>query len=307
MRKSKFLAAITGIILVSFLTGCSIIPRGPQPPDINDWAVGTSEGRLGSLDKATLVELSDAGFDCIEIGMGRIRSADDLAVMQEQAKELNKLAEETGVRIWSIHIPYGRDIDISLVDPAERKEAVEEVKRMISLCEYLHPAKLVVHPSYELSRDIQQDEREKRLEASKESLNILVKEAAIYDTKIAAECLPRTCIGNTSQEINEILDAVESLEVCCDVNHLLQETTQGFIRRVGSRITTLHIADYDGKDERHWIPMDPRGIMNWNEVLDSLVEIGYKGPFLFECKGTLQEKDDCWKEMKDKYLNQSIK
>lgn len=307
MRKSKFLAAITGIILVSFLTGCSIIPRGPQPPDINDWAVGASEGRLGSLDKATLVELSDAGFDCIEIGMGRIRSADDLAVIQEQAKELNKLAEETGVRIWSIHIPYGRDIDISLVDPAERKEAVEEVKRMISLCEYLHPAKLVVHPSYELSRDIQQDEREKRLEASKESLNILVKEAAIYDTKIAAECLPRTCIGNTSQEINEILDAVESLEVCCDVNHLLQETTQGFIRRVGSRITTLHIADYDGKDERHWIPMDSRGIMNWNEVLDSLVEIGYKGPFLFECKGTLQEKADCWKEMKDKYLNQSIK
>ena len=251
------------------------------------------------------MELNEAGFDCIEIGMGRIQSADDLAVMQEQAKELNKLAQETGVKIWSIHIPYGRSIDVSLVDPVARKAAVEELTRMISLCEYLHPEKLVVHPSYELSRDIQQDEREKRLEACKESFNILVKEAAKYNAKIAAECLPRTCIGNTSREINEILDAVESLEICCDVNHLLQETTQDFIRSVGSRITTLHISDYDGKDEKHWIPNDPRGIMNWNEVLDSLVEIGYKGPFLFECAGTIQEKADCWNEMKEKYLGQS--
>jgi sugar phosphate isomerase/epimerase len=307
MRTSIFVATITGILLASFLSGCSKIPTDSQPLVINDWALATSEGRLESLDRATLVELSDAGFECIEIGMGRIRSADDLAVMQEQAKELNKLAEEIGVKIWSIHIPYGREIDISLIDPVERKEAVEELKRMFSLCEYLHPEKLVVHPSYELSRDIQQDEREKRLEACKESFNVLVKEAAIYGAKIAAECLPRTCLGNTSQEINEILDAVESLEVCCDVNHLLQETTQEFIRRVGSHITSLHISDYDGKDERHWIPMDPRGIMNWNEVLDSLVEIGYKGPFLFECAGTLQEKANCWIEMKDQYLNMSIK
>jgi len=302
MNTSKSVRLLTGILLTCSFVGCSIFPAGPQPSDVESWPIGTSAGRLGRLDKADLVELDEAGFECIEIGMGRIESADDLAVMQEQAKELNMFAEETGVKIWSIHIPYGRSIDISLVDPVERKEAVEELKQMISLCEYLHPEKLVVHPSYELSRDIQQDEREKRLEACKESFNILVKEAAKYDAKIAAECLPRTCIGNTSQEITEILDAVESLEVCCDVNHLLQETTEEFIMSVGPRITTLHISDYDGIDERHWLPGAEKGIINWNNVVDSLVSIGYKGPFMFESAGTLQEKIQCWNKMRDDFL-----
>jgi sugar phosphate isomerase/epimerase len=306
MKASKFTATVVAILLVSLLAGCPTASKGPRPADVNDWALAASEGRLGKLDRATLVELRDAGFACIEIGMGRIRNAEELAVMQEQAKELNKLAEETGVKIWSIHIPYGRSIDISLIDPAARKEAVEELKRMISLCEYLHPEKLVVHPSYELSPDIQQDERLKRLAACKEFFTILVEEAAKYGAKIAAECLPRTCLGNTSGEIIEILDAVDSLEVCCDMNHPLQETTQDFIRRVGSRITTVHVADYDGLDEKHWIPNDPRGIIDWNEVLDSLVEIGYRGPFLFECAGTIQEKADCWEELKDQYLKQSL-
>ncbi|MCP4709540.1 MAG: sugar phosphate isomerase/epimerase, partial [Planctomycetes bacterium] len=184
------------------------------------------------------------------------------------------------------------------------KAAVEELTRMISLCEYLHPEKLVVHPSYEMARDMQQDERLQRLSACKESFNILVAEAAKYDAKIAAECLPRTCIGNTSWEINEILDAVKGLEVCCDTNHLLQESTQDFIRNVGPRITTLHIAEYDGIDERHWLPGAEKGVINWNNVVGSLVSIGYKGPFMFESAGTLEEKMSCWHGMKENYLGQ---
>ncbi|MCP4708596.1 MAG: hypothetical protein GY869_08235, partial [Planctomycetes bacterium] len=104
MFATKLAAILIGIIFVCSFAGCS---TGPQPTDVNKWAVGTSNGSLGSLDKATLVEINEAGFDCIEIGMGRIRNADELSVMQEQAKELNQFAEETGVKIWSIHIPYG--------------------------------------------------------------------------------------------------------------------------------------------------------------------------------------------------------
>ena len=89
------------------------------------------------------------------------------------------------------------------------------------------------------------------------------------------------------------------------MNHLLQETSEEFIVRVGSRITTLHISDYDGIDERHWLPGVEKGVINWNNVVDSLVSIGYEGPFMFESAGTFEEKINCWNEMKEDYLGQS--
>jgi len=168
---------------------------------------------------------------------------------------------------------------------------------MISLCEYIKPEKLVIHASFE---PVPENERAQRFEACKESLAVLVKTAAVYNARLTVECLPRTCLGNTSSEILDLINAIDGLEVCCDVNHLLQETPQEFIKRVGSPITTLHISDYDGVDERHWLP--GQGIINWNNVLDSLVNIEYQGPFMFESAGTAREKIEVWNKLKTDYL-----
>ncbi|MFC1559117.1 TIM barrel protein, partial [Gemmatimonadota bacterium] len=89
---------------------------------------------------------------------------------------------------------------------------------------------------------------------------------------------------------------------CCDTNHLLQETTEEFIRTVGGEISTLHVAEYDGIDERHWLPGHEKGVINWNEVIDSLVKSGYPGPFMFECAGTPAEKMATWNRLKEEYL-----
>ena len=40
---------------------------------------------------------------------------------------------------------------------------------------------------------------------------------------------------------------------------------------------TLHVSDFDGVDERHWMP--GKGIVDWNDVIAALVEVGYEGPF----------------------------
>ena len=37
---------------------------------------------------------------------------------------------------------------------------------------------------------------------------------------------------------------------------------------------------FDGVDERHWMP--GKGIVDWNDVIAALVEVGYEGPFTFE-------------------------
>jgi sugar phosphate isomerase/epimerase len=257
-----------------------------------------SAGRLGRLDEGRLAEIKQAGFVCIEIGLGRIRSEEDLTAMKAQAEQLRGAAEAAGIEIWSIHIPYGRDIDISLIDRESRDRAVEEIKAMITLCEYLQPKKLVIHASFE---PVPAEEREQRLAMCKESLAALAMEAAEYEAQLAVECLPRTCLGNTSEEILELVEATEGLGVCCDTNHLLQETTEEFIRAVGEPISTLHIAEYDGVDERHWLPGHDEGVINWDEVIDSLVRSGYSGPFMFECAGTAAEKMATWGALKESY------
>ena len=42
----------------------------------------------------------------------------------------------------------------------------------------------------------------------------------------------------------------------------------------------LHVSDYDGTDERHWIPGD--GNIRWGELVHHVRKSGYKGIFMFE-------------------------
>ena len=268
-----------------------------RPARADDWRLGTSVGSIDKLTKDQVDQLAKAGFTDMEIGIGRIQTREDLKILKERVKEVKEWLDEKNVNIWSIHIPYGRDIDISLIDESERILAIQEVSTIIKAVRELEPEKLVIHPSFE---PLPEEEREKRLEACISSLPQLVELASKYNMGLAAECLPRTCLGNTSDEILSILTRVEGLEVCCDVNHLLQETPEEFINAVGSGITTLHISDYDGLDEKHWLP--GQGIINWKNVLESLETARYNGPFMFESKGTFEEKAAVWEKMKREYL-----
>jgi sugar phosphate isomerase/epimerase len=107
------------------------------------------------------------------------------------------------------------------------------------------------------------------------------------------ECLPRACLGNTSQEILRLIDGIPSIGVNLDMNHLLQEKPEDFVRKVGSRIVTLHVADYDGIDEKHWLP--GKGIDNFPAIVQALQSVGYPGPWIFEFAGTPEEKIAAWK------------
>ncbi len=266
------------------------------PSNASTWRLGTSVGNIFKLSQEKVKELAAAGFTDVEVGFGRINNRDDLKALNDQVKTVKKWFAEEDINIWSIHIPYGRDIDISLIDEGDRALAVQELTSLFKAARPLEPEKLVIHPSFE---PIPDEERADRLKACISTLPQLMKIASKYNMELTIEDLPRSCLGNTSAEMNQILAAVPGLTVCCDVNHLLQETTEAFIDAVGSSIVTLHICDYDGIDERHWLP--GKGIINWNKVLESLELAAYDGPFMFESAGTYQEKAAVWAKMKQDY------
>lgn len=264
-----------------------------EPTKASNWRLGTSVGSIDKLSEEKIVELASAGFTDIEVILGRIRTREDLKNLKSKIKDVRKWTDERNINVWSVHIPYGKDIDISLIDDSERALAIQEVSIMIKACQDLDPEKLVIHPSYE---PVPIEDREARLNACISSLPQLVKTASNYNMDLTIECLPRTCLGNTSKEMLAILKSVVGLEVCCDVNHLLQETPEDFISAMGSHIVTLHISDYDGIDERHWLP--GKGIINWKKIIRNLELARYDGPWMFESKGTFAEKAAWWEGVK---------
>ncbi len=82
------------------------------------------------------------------------------------------------------------------------------------------------------------------------------------------------------EEIVELVSVHKDLRVCFDTNHLLNQDPCDFVRKLGDKIITLHISDYDFQNERHWLPGE--GDINWPELISTLKETGYSGPWLYE-------------------------
>jgi sugar phosphate isomerase/epimerase len=135
----------------------------------------------------------------------------------------------------------------------------------------------VIHPSRE---PIEDSERAQRMENAKKSLALLCEYASAVGVVLAVEDLPRTCLGRNSAEILELISAHPNLRVCFDTNHLLAQDPVDFVRAVGEKIVTLHVSDYDGIDERHWLPGE--GKIDWMRMLAAFEKIGYDGVFNYE-------------------------
>ncbi|MBJ6368886.1 sugar phosphate isomerase/epimerase family protein [Snuella sedimenti] len=261
---------------------------------VESWRLGTSTS-LMKMDEKTVAELKNAGFTDVEFGIGRIRNDEELQKILAKIDFVVPLLKKYNINAWSVHIPYGDGIDVSHTDETTRKIAIEEVTRIMDACKKLELEKFVMHPGF---GNVSDEDRDAKLAACKKSLKKLVKHAAKYNARYTIECMPRECLGNTNQDLLFLLK-VKGLQVCIDTNHLLHDTHEQFVEEIGPYVATMHAADYDRVNERHWLP--GKGVINWNELIDGLVTVGYDGPFLFESAGTFKEKAECWKGLKANY------
>jgi len=238
------------------------------------WPLGMS---VNAAMPHPLQELKDAGVGCMELTFQTLDIFDPK--VQRRCEDLVRSAQELGITLWSVHIPYGDDWDPSHPDAEVRKAILENVVRLFHLARQWGADKLVLHPSYE---PVPAEERDERLRHCRESIRLLSGEAVANGMRLAVECLPRTCLGNRSEEIEYLIGDEPNVGVCVDVNHLFHETPERFIRKLGLRIITTHISDNDGVDERHWLPGE--GVIDWNGVLRALCDSGYTGAFLYETR-----------------------
>ena len=206
----------------------------------------------------------------------------EVSVNKEESEALNyenllEWSKKYGVELYSFHLPFMpfNDIDISRPDIAEK--SVEYLKGYIDNGTKIGIDKFIIHPSGE---PIAESDRALRMEISKKSLSILADYAKERGAVICVENLPRTCLGRDSKDMLELLSANDKLVACFDTNHLLGEDPLEFIKAVGDKIVTLHVSDYDFKNERHWLPGE--GLLNWKEILEAIKGLNYKGSWLYE-------------------------
>lgn len=241
--------------------------------DAKNWLWGMSTCCMGRIDREAFEAYAKAGVGCMEVSLSYA------AYAKADFKAAATASRETGVPVWSLHLPFYpfRFLDPSSLDKEVRENTLVVHKHGVDQAALLGAKVVVVHPSGEPNAD---ETRAEQLQYASDYLCKLAEYAAQYTIKVAVEDLPRSCLGNCSAEIKQLIAGHENLGVCFDTNHLLTEKNSDFVRALGDKIITLHVSDYDFMDERHWMPYE--GKVDWVELVTLLEQAGYQGPFMYE-------------------------
>ena len=236
------------------------------------YKIGISSCGNKPLDENGLREMKNAGIAAVEIGLGKTLEGVDFG-------QIRKAADNVGIELWSVHSHMRPDFDISSLDNASNRAAIDELSELINRASAFGLDKFVIHPTH-TPEPFDQATRSEKIKHAMACLDTLAEYAYKKNSVIALENLPRTCLGNTVEEYLLMLTANDKLRVCFDFNHSLIDDTADAIRKLGQKIVTVHVSDRDNINERHWLPGE--GVLDWNGIMDAFDEIGYKGAWVYE-------------------------
>ena len=231
------------------------------------------------LTDEALDALERSGFETFETNPVNFQSPEFDHGLVEKFIAMKR---RTGKTSPTFHAPYGGGWDLSALDEEARRQAVAKLVGLFPLATELESGIIVEHPSGE---PVRPDERGARIAQRRKSLAELEAPLREAGFQLALELLPRTCLGNTAAELLAILDGFGPVfGACLDVNHLMGRirALPDETRLLGGRLLSLHISDYDGVDECHFMP----GTLNidWPPFIRALRDVGYDGVFNYEMR-----------------------
>ena len=129
------------LIAISLLVSSSL--AWAQTPQI-----GKSIGRSSYHDVEAMILDKSQGLDYVEVTMNNVIGK-DFAGAPERAKQLMDDLQKAGIKVWSVHMPFSRILDISVLDDSKRDENIQYMKDAMRMAAVFQPKYIVLHPSSE--------------------------------------------------------------------------------------------------------------------------------------------------------------
>lgn len=220
------------------------------------------------------------GFDYVELAAWYHPQENDniRAKCLRTFQEEYELACRQNLKVWSVHLPYGGGLDLTVEDDRS-DEIFENFIYYVNHAIPVVPACFVVHVF--TLEPFEPEDRDAVVRQTNKNIRRLAEYIASKGSVLAVEALPRTNLGNTVGECLQLIEGTKA-EICLDVNHLTKETHREFFQTAYKHVKTVHLSDYEFADEKHWVPGE--GTLDWKELLALFDEYGYKGPLMFEVK-----------------------
>lgn len=255
--------------------------------------------------------LIDAGYPALDMTLyGKHMNYATSPEWEETAKKLLDIAGERGVVFNQAHAPFGGGYK------HYTENLVPHMPRVFAFCGLLGIKTVVVHPLQEGRYYGHEKELFARNVEFYKGLAPYAKDAGI---KIGIEnmwqihpqagyivddaCAPPEELA----EMYDTLNDPEAFTICLDIGHvaLCGREPEDAIRTIGpDRLDALHIHDVDYRQDMHTLP--GMGRINWNNVLDALADIKYKGDLTLEADSFLHRYDPEFKPVAMKFMADCI-
>jgi sugar phosphate isomerase/epimerase len=246
------------------------------------WEIGVSTG-IGYREpiEEVLPGIAASGFRTIEVATARphidLRDSERFGRVREQADGL-------GLRVHSLHAPFGQGIDLTDPDAGIRRLSLRVLRQAADLLRRLGGVLYVIHPGGEDHNWVW--EREARLKRSVEGLTEVWTICRERGLRLVVETPLPHLLGGSLPDFEWILARIpsEHTGVCVDTSHTtLGGTLFEAIDRFSERLVHLQASDNHGKHDDHLPPGE--GVIDWQAVRNALERARYRGIFLCETGG----------------------
>ena len=260
--------------------------------------------------EAAFAFIKECGFEAVDFGLNmhihtlKVRAGEvhgfydaDVETLLDYYRPIKAAADKAGVAFAQAHGPFPMWAEDY---PENHEYLIAVVEKMCAICQLLECPYLIVHPIIVRNR---QEEWEKNMEMYRK----LIPAAKKYGVIICLENMFTTenCrkTGRACTNMDDVCRYIDTLNAeagqtlfgfCYDVGHATLTCNDIYedIKQLGHRLVTLHIHENDAHKDLHQIPYMARQTKkelntNWEEFIQALKEIGYRGPLNLESAGSL--------------------
>ena len=236
-------------------------------------------------DKTVLGVIRDCGFTCTDYNITLNHVGEDL---EAQAENLKAVLAELGMSAPQAHAPI-----INPFDPGE-VDYMKIYENSLRFCQIAGIPMVVIHAG-----SIKNATREEYFEKNIEFYRSLIPAAEKTGVEVLIENIGHAADGNyllVGTDLREMADRIDHplFNICWDTGHgnLNKQNLYETIITLGDKLHALHVHDNAGyfepsyrhhRIDMHTMPYATQyASINYDALIQGLIDIGYKGTFNFE-------------------------